>query len=219
MQTAKQATGSQPKSSDVVKELLSGDLDIYSVALSNTFDEQLSQRRSERFVLNRIPKGIRKPNAKQSNEKQPDDKQLNKAEPEAISKENFEAKSEVNSEAKSEVNPKANPETKSETKQEANSGANQESNREATPGEQKPDKKAIIAEKYRHSALEVYDKKEKLVTLSLESSLEFGKEQKLKDFEVEKLRLENRLTWRAIQEFDSDESSSDDDAAEDMDAD
>ena len=44
-------------------------------------------------------------------------------------------------------------------------------------------------------------------------------EQKLKDFEVEKLHFENCLTWRAIKEFDSDESSSDDDAVEDMDAD
>lgn len=179
MQAAKQAASSEPKSADVVKELLSGDLDIYSVALSNTFDEQLSQRRSERFVLNRIPKDVRKTNDKQSDD-------ASKAD------------------------------TRSAEKLEKRAGEQSEERPEEKKPEVKSEAKSVnIAEKYRDSALEVYDRKEKLVTLSMESSLEFGKEQKLKDFEVEKLRLENRLTWRAIQEFDSDESSSEDEGGAD----
>ena len=134
----------------MVKELLSGEFDIYSVALSKTFDEELSRRRSERFVLNRVPKSVQK-----TAEKQP---------------------------------------------------PGQESAAEPA----KATKKVSLATKYRDTALEVYDREEKLVALSIENSLEFGKEQKLKDFEVEKLRLENRLTWRAIREFDSDDSGTDD---------
>lgn len=156
MKLAKQTTNSkQPNSGkEVVKELLTGDLDIYSVALSNTFDEQLSQQRAERFVLNRIPKSVRK--------------QVDKSE-------------------------KSDQSDKSES-------ASSEAKLERA-------KKVDVAEKYRDTALEVYNGGEKLVALSIENSLEVGKEQKLRDFEVDKLKLENRLTWRAISEFDSDESS------------
>lgn len=173
--SAKQPANSEP-SKEVVKELLSGDLDIYSVALSNTFDEELSQRRSERFVLNRIPKSVQKEKA--MGEKTVGEKVIGEK---AIGE-------------KPVIEKTVGVKTESQIK-------------------------TNVVEKYKDSALEVYDKKEQLVALSIEHSLEFGKEQKLKDFEAEKLKLENRLTWRAIREFDSDESSVEEEDGEEDDAD
>lgn len=51
------ASGEHTKNNEsgvnIVKQLMEEELDIYSIAISKTFDEQLSKQRSERFVPNR----------------------------------------------------------------------------------------------------------------------------------------------------------------------
>lgn len=78
----------------------------------------------------------------------------------------------------------------------------------------KPDKKVDLFKKYKDTALEPIENKNKVMALTIESSLEFGKEQKLKDYEIEKIKLEKRLTWRNIRQFDTDESESSDSTEE-----
>ena len=145
------------KKSDVIKELINDELDIFSLALSRTFDEELSRKRSDRFVLNRICKDVKRN--------------------EAIKLDKNNSKQSISNQADKEQKQLIN--------------------------------KSKLFEKYKDTALEPYERENKLTALSIDNSLELGNDQKQKDFKIEKLKLESRLKWREIKEFDTDEEDSD----------
>lgn len=193
MKLAKQAFNKERETinkDEIVQKLLNNELDIYSVALSKTFDEELSQRRGERFMPNKIYKNI---NRLERN------KLDNKLDNKTISELNDRLDLTKN---KVELNDE-NKDNQIKTKVQINESNDSDTK---TNKEINQNKKVNLFEKYKDTALEPYDKN-KFVALTIENSLEFGKEQKVKDFEVEKIKLEARLAWRTIKEFDTDESS------------
>lgn len=204
MKLAKRAISEQQQSKEVMKEILNEEIDIYSIAISRTFDEELCQKRSERFIPSRMPNRI---SNKRTNEKRIDTSLV---------------RSTSNQTNKLNAGQSTN-EQQSKQDELSNQTADKMMNRRSNsqPDDHSPNmtnQKVNIFEKYKDSALEPYDKPTRFVSLSIESSLECGQDQKVKDFEVEKVKLENRLEWRRITEFDTDSESSDSQSEnEDMD--
>jgi len=179
MRLAKQAVDNEQRQQkqDIVRELLNEEIDIYSIALTRTFDKELCQQRSDRFMPSKIP-----------NKKKDDSQSTENKSSEMINKLKFIS---TNS-----------------TKQSKDQLSNQMTQSKASTSNEKVD----LFAKYKDTALEVFEKEDKFVPLTVEESLQFGKDQKVKDYQVDKIRLENRLEWRKIIEFDSDDSESSDDS-------
>jgi hypothetical protein len=151
-----------------VRQLLDEQFDIYSIALSKTFNEQLSKQRSERFVLHKTSKNHDSGDMTQS---------------------------------------------KSNVAQTTESNKGQETRC-------KIEKRSVNPlDKYKGSALECIPDPQKFNQLSIDDSLQLGKEQKYKDFELERQKFIKRLSWRQVTQFDSDSELSEPQTDSDCDSD
>ena len=155
-------------------------MDIFSFAVSQTFDEKLSKERAQRFVLHRICKGNNK-TATTTTSKTEDDKleERQKDRKEGDLQDDHRAHAEHDKDASS------HPVHSSVVKL----------------GEQK------LIDKYKGTALEPVPDPHKFHQLTFKESLQLGHEQKFKDFELERQKFLKRLTWREVTQFDSESES------------
>lgn len=183
---------------NVTKQLLTEEVDIFSFAVSKTFDERLSRERSERFMPSRpcrsgpppvsaasIAASARlKPTSKKPAPQTPSEKPTAEATPDSVG---TEPKTAV---AGEQIMPKAAPQTRP---------AKLVAPRPAPlPGTR------TLAEKYKGGALEQIRDPHRLQLLSIEDSLLLGQEQKYREFELERQKFTRRLSWRNVTQFDSD---------------
>lgn len=164
--------------------MLDDEFDIFSLAVSQTFDEKLSKERGDRFVPNRIYKPNKDDELRMIG--QGDDEKSNQKE-EIITR----------------------TEKENDKEDVILSDHQQQQQLLLKDADDQKDEKKLIQNRYKGTALEQIPDLHKFHQLSFEESLQLGKEQKFKDFELERQKFIKRLTWRDVTNFDSDSEVSD----------